>query len=259
MEKDRVNPKFGLQWEPTSETTIRVAAFQMLQGYAGSRQDIRPSLEPTSVAGFNQVFFSPEGDRVSHYGVGIDQRFSSEISGGIEFARRDVDTPIAIAKPPPDIGFDNVILNVDEDAIRAYLYWTPQSRLAVRAEYQYDKFDNEVPYITQGYVTLETSRVPLGLSYLHPNGLGAAVQVMFVDQRGHLWNTSAPPFLPTRDADDFWVTDLSVHYRLPRRFGILSVDVRNLLDEEFQYQDIDPENTRIMPERLLLVRLTLAL
>jgi hypothetical protein len=35
--------------------------------------------------------------------------------------------------------------------------------------------------------------------------------------------------------------------------------MHNLTDEEFNFQDLDPENTRIMPERLVSFGFTLAL
>lgn len=259
VEKDRVSPKLGVRWESVGgRTVVRAGAFETLQGFTSSRQDILPSLEPTPVAGFNQFFYGGEGEKASRYGAGIDQRISASLTAGVEVTKRDLDTPALIARPPPDIGFYTYIADVDEDAGRAYLYWTPRPDLALSAEYQYDKFDNDPNYLPRGYITLETHRVPLALSYFHPMGLSARLVGTYVDQRGHLFNISAPPFVPTRDADEFWVADLSFGYRLPRRFGIVSVDVRNLFDEDFKYQDVDPENPRILPERFVLLKLTVA-
>jgi hypothetical protein len=39
------------------------------------------------------------------------------------------------------------------------------------------------------------------------------------------------------DRDAFVVVDAALGYRLPKRFGIMSLGVRNLVDEEFQFQD----------------------
>ncbi len=58
--------------------------------------------------------------------------------------------------------------------------------------------------------------------------------------------------------DDFWIVDLSLGYRLPNRRGVLSLNVDNLLDEEFRFQDLDPENPSIMPERMAYFRFTLS-
>lgn len=58
--------------------------------------------------------------------------------------------------------------------------------------------------------------------------------------------------------DQFWVVDASLGYRLPKRWGIIEIEAKNLLDEEFKFQDTDPSNPEIFPERLILVKLTLA-
>ena len=54
------------------------------------------------------------------------------------------------------------------------------------------------------------------------------------------------------------VVDAAVGYRLPNRFGFVTLEGRNLLDEEFKFQDTDPANPQIYPERLILARFTLA-
>ena len=47
-------------------------------------------------------------------------------------------------------------------------------------------------------------------------------------------------------------------YRLPKRRGVLSLNVANLFDKDFRYQDIDPENPSVVPERFAYFRFTLA-
>jgi hypothetical protein len=58
--------------------------------------------------------------------------------------------------------------------------------------------------------------------------------------------------------DSFSVVDLSLEYRLGQRRGMVGLYLRNLFDEEFKFQDTDPENPRIMPERHVSLRLELA-
>src|SRR5690606_15614448 len=52
-ERSRVNPKLGATIDLGSRTTLRLAAFQTLQGHEISRENVQPSLEPVDVAGFN--------------------------------------------------------------------------------------------------------------------------------------------------------------------------------------------------------------
>jgi outer membrane receptor protein involved in Fe transport len=50
-----------------------------------------------------------------------------------------------------------------------------------------------------------------------------------------------------------------VGYRLPKRRGVLSLNVDNLFDRRFRFQDTDPENPTIMPQRMAYFRFTIAL
>jgi outer membrane receptor protein involved in Fe transport len=58
--------------------------------------------------------------------------------------------------------------------------------------------------------------------------------------------------------DDFWVVDAGISYRLPRRYGVLTIGVTNLFDEQFKYQETDLRNPTIQPARAVFGRLTLA-
>jgi hypothetical protein len=60
------------------------------------------------------------------------------------------------------------------------------------------------------------------------------------------------------ESDRFWVVDASIGYRLPKRLGIISVEAKNVFDEDFRFQDTDPANPDIYPKRLILGKITLA-
>lgn len=47
--------------------------------------------------------------------------------------------------------------------------------------------------------------------------------------------------------------------RLPKRYGIATVGVNNVFDEEFDYFDSDSENPLLQPGRLVFGKVTLAL
>jgi hypothetical protein len=69
----------------------------------------------------------------------------------------------------------------------------------------------------------------------------------------------APPGEFEDGDDDFWLFDLAVNYRLPKRYGIVSVGARNLFDEDFEHFDTDRDNARIQPERTFFGQITLEL
>jgi hypothetical protein len=60
-------------------------------------------------------------------------------------------------------------------------------------------------------------------------------------------------------SDRFWLTDASVGYRLPKRFGIVAVEAKNLLNQSFRFQDTDPVSPVLRPERSIVFKFTFAL
>jgi len=52
--------------------------------------------------------------------------------------------------------------------------------------------------------------------------------------------------------------DAGVRYRLPKRYGLITIGVTNLFDQNFQYFDIDLNNSTIQPKRTIFGRITLA-
>jgi len=64
---------------------------------------------------------------------------------------------------------------------------------------------------------------------------------------------------PESGSDQFWIFDASAGYRLPKRWGIVSVEGKNLFNQSFQYQDTDVYHPIIQPGRTVYFKLTLAL
>jgi hypothetical protein len=252
MERDNFYPKFGVIWEPTAHTVIRAAAIKTLQRPLISRQNIQPSLEPTQVAGFNQFFFGVVGEEVWRYGIGIDQEFSDTLYAGAEYSERDRDTPILFLRDTPE--FEQ--LARDEYFGRAYVYSTPLPTLALGAEYQYEDIDNHGMPFEEAVTEVKTHRLKLSANYFHPRGWIGGIDATYVDQDGEFQNINSGEITP--GDDNFWILDASIGYRLPKRRGLISLEVNNVLDEEFRFQDTDPENPAILPERWVLLKITLA-
>ena len=88
--KDQFNPKFGITWKPIPGTTLRAAVFRTLKRTLITDQ----TLEPTQVAGFNQFFDDTNATEAWRYGGAIDQKFTKDLFGGVEFSKRDLKVPI---------------------------------------------------------------------------------------------------------------------------------------------------------------------
>jgi len=247
--ENQVNPKFGLVWNPTPSTTIRAAAFKVLKRTLLTNQTI----EPTQVAGFNQFFDDANTTSSWRYGGAIDQKFSKTLYGGVEYSQRDLDVPF----------FDAVVTNSEvtvpwkERQSRAYLFWTPHEWLAVTGEWLWEGLKRD-PTFAFGAKTVETYMVPVGVSFFHPSGLSVSVKETYVHQQGSFEHFSAPGIFEDGH-DSFWLLDAAINYRLPKRYGLITLGVTNLTNEHFQFFDSDPLNPRIVPERFFFARVTLAL
>ena len=139
---------------------------------------------------------------------------------------------------------------------RAYLFWTPHDWLAFRAEYQYERFKRDEE-LTDGLRKLDAHRVPLGINFFHPSGLSASLSGTYVYQDGRFERITTGTI--EDGDDDFVLVDAAINYRLPKRYGFLTLGVTNLFDEEFEYFEVDFDNPSIQPDRVIFGKITLAL
>ncbi len=250
VDTEQINPKLGLTWQPFNRTTVRAAAFRVLTRTLLNDQTV----EPTQVAGFNQFFRDTPGADIWSYGGAVDQRFSTDVYGGVELTLRDLDIPY---KEINATATEVRHIDWNEHIGRGYLYWTPHPWVVGSVEYLYEDWDRGDEYTSIDRIkTLTTHRLGLGGSFFHPTGIFARIKATYADQSGEFWGTGGN--LTWEGSDQFWVVDAAVGYRLPKRYGLLTVEFKNLFDEEFNFQDTDPANPTIYPERMILGRLTLS-
>jgi Tfp pilus assembly protein PilF/opacity protein-like surface antigen len=265
-DENQFNPKFGITWYPFPDTTLRAAAFRTLNRTLITGQ----TLEPTQVAGFNQFFNDLNATDAWRFGGAVDQKFSENIYGGIEYSYRDLEVPYS------DFFQSNKLKTADWDEYqtRAYLYWTPHDLLALSAEWLWEDFKRDKDF-TDGAKEVETHYIPLGINFFHPSGLSASLKGTYIDQNGKYERQGT--FGTFEDGDDkFWIVDAAISYRLPKRYGFISVGVTNLFDEDFKYFDTERKNIsitqfgsnlyrspplvlpRIQPDRSVFLKFTLA-
>ncbi len=232
-----LNPKFGLTWNPKPDSTVRLAGFRTSKRKLPTNQ----TLEPTQIAGFSQ-FFDDIEDTVSwRYGVGIDHRFSSNLFVGIELSSRELDNPEAV--------------DWRETMGRSYFYWAPHPWWSLSADYFYEYLDHKGS-LAEAFNHVKTHRVQLGLTFVHPSGVTARLSPSFVSQKGDFFNFTTSS--EARHGDDqFVVLGIMAGYRLPKRYGFLSIRVENLFNEHFNFQETDLRQTLFEKERRIIGSLTL--
>jgi tetratricopeptide (TPR) repeat protein len=244
----RFSPKLGATLDITADTTVRLAFFKVLKRTLFADQ----TLEPTQVAGFNQFFDDVNGTKSTRFGGGVDHAFSKNVYGGLEYSARRLRVPISS-------GSSVLKEDWDEDLVRAYLYWTVYRDLAVSMEYQFEDFDRDVKSAALATPSsMHTHMLPVTLRYFHPTGLFGGLKTTYVHQK--VKSTTVD-----NEDNGFALVDLAVGYRLPKRYGILSFEVGNLFDKNFDFQGLETRTSEetasdplFYPERTVILRLTLA-
>ena len=245
----QANPKLGFLWNITDTTTLRGAAFRVFERALINDQTI----EPTQIAGFNQFFDNLPRTDSKTYGLAIDHRFSSVLYGGVEVTKRELDIKsITVDNPPNTIKTD-----WDEKQAHIYTYWAPVTWASLSANYNYEDQDRGNDFTAgAGFSEVTTHRFPLGINLFFAPAVTARLVTTYVNQDGDFIDIRDRDNISS-DNDKFWVTDTSVDFRLPKRHGFISVGALNLLDESIKFQDTDPANPSIAPDRTAYARINI--
>lgn len=254
IDRQQLNPKFGIIWNPIKNLTLRGAAFRTLKRQLAANQTI----EPTQVAGFNQFFDDNNGTTAWRYAFGLDYNLIKTVFLGGEISWRDTKQPFLT-------NGDLIQQKRNESSHLAYLYWTPTDWMSLRTEYRFDKISRD--YIadegSQDFPrSVATHQVPIAINLFHSNGLFAKISGTYVNQTVALVVHRDEPGFPLRyQSENFWTFDTAVGYRFPKKIGTISFEVRNLFDNKFNYQSnydaSGPQISPFVPERQLFVKLNL--
>ena len=256
LRKTRTDPKLGLIWAPTADTTVRAAAMRTLKRPLIANQ----TLEPTQMAGFNQFFDLPDGTEDSRYGVALDQRVLRNVHVGFDVSRSKMTVPV--------LSTDSVTeFDWHDRTAKAYVYWAlPRSRertgisgcsAAIAVQYEFDKMTRpEELSGDEGIVSLDTRLLPIRLTLFPAEQLALQITSTYVRQTGRL---QVGVGFDSFDVNErFWVTDFSVNYRILAPRAIIALGVSNLFDRKVDgFQELDKSNPRFALGRLAFVRVTL--
>ena len=248
---DFVNPKGGVIWELTPNTVVRLAAFRTTPRDLVNSQTI----EPTQVAGFNQMLDGYWATSASTYAAALDQKFSRTLFAGVEASLRAYRTPTSID------GITRYEPRFSEQLYRGYVNYAFHEYLTLSLDFYAEVFHvPEGSPVASIFQPSETLFVPLKLSGFLPNGGFAKAQLGYFSQTVDDGE---------RQASDGFILDLAAGYRLPGRMGIFEAGLRNALDTRIPLQGFQPrtppdlfsapKNLPISPELNWYMKLTIAL
>jgi hypothetical protein len=249
------NPKLGVQWTINPHLSLRAAAFKVVKRtYA-----VEQTIEPTQVAGFNQFTDYSNMTISKNYVAGLDIRFNNRLFGGFSALRQDNEVPFGIL----DIPDFYVVWDHQRDFYNAYLYWLPSRSWAVAASWNYEDFaageNSTLPQLFGSVPNqLQTISLPVNIQYFDPSGFFAGFSVTYVNQKIRYLDPQSLAVSPTQN-ENFTVVNAGLGYRFPKRWGLVSLEATNLLDQQFHFQDdsfITREpNPLYIPERVWFGRL----
>jgi tetratricopeptide (TPR) repeat protein len=278
--RERVSPKAGVIWTPFGATTIR-AAYSRSLGGASLEQSFQ--LEPSQVAGFNQLFRSiaPEsvvgstaGATFETFGASLEQKFATGTYVGVsgELLRSSMGRPFGVFISDldvSDIAFTGSLrerLNYEERTLLVTLNQLIGQELSLGVRYRLSQatLDDEFPEVTDSTCILGQFRpsqhpeavlhqLQLQADFNHHSGLFAQVQALWSLQSNQGYQAErmgdCPVSYPDLPGDDFWQLNAFVGYRFPHRRAELRVGWLNLTDQNYRlnpltlYSELPHERT----------------
>ena len=229
----QVNPKLGLRAEPIDGVVLRAAyARTMKRALVQDR-----TLEPTTIAGFNQFYDDIPQTDAHTFGAGVDIEVLDGLWIGGEYVYRDLEIP--------DLDFDPVTFNQTvpilregtEQTLRGYLNATFTDNIAGSVGVVLNKSESEL--IDRPDV-VDTLMVPVSVSYFDESGVFGGVEAIYYNQQstGEVDAPDQPTGLLDVDTDEQGVVlNASVGYRFPKSKGVASLEFNNILDSSFSLQN----------------------
>lgn len=238
----RTNPRLGLLWELSPDTTLRAATVRTIKRTFIANQ----TLQPSQVSGFNAYFDDPAGTLSKRSGVALHHRFSERTFVGAQWSGRDLQVPGF----PGDPYFEWT-----ERFASLYFYQVLNARSTLSGEMQLERLRRpEDNTGNERFTDLRTLFVPVALRMVQPSGWAVTVKATYIRQNARHEDLS---LLYVDGRSSFIVTDLGLAYQLPNRAASVSLDARNLFDRRFRYQEIDVYSSpRVSSRRLAMLRLS---
>ncbi|MCP5235787.1 MAG: FecR domain-containing protein [Zoogloeaceae bacterium] len=252
LKRERVSPKLGLTWTlPLSSdtaATLRLARFDTVKRALLADE----TLEPTTIAGFNQFYDDPEGTLAKTTAAGVDFALPKHrLASGIAIVRRELDT-LEIDRYVPELLTDDIA----ERTITAYINWLASPKTAVGVTYTREVFDrNPNTFGGERIIDSRTDRVVAMIRHFMASGVSLSLEPVWIRQRGEFVTVVPSSYSGN---GEFVILNASVSARFQSANALISLDIQNALDRRFNYQDTDPFAPRFTPERAVFVRAVLS-
>ncbi len=243
-------PKLGFSWGPSPGLQFRLASIQSMKGSNAKEQ----TLEPTQFAGFNQLFDDPDATQSKQVAWGVDHAINRSLRWGAEISRRRLDEPLITSTRLPGCQ-GPVCQRLWTEAFNE-LHWNlllnPRWGVGGGLRFETQALSSggavsNVPSYTR------TWQLPLQAGYFSEEGWSANGLARYVKQTVRSSNGSTALIGHAK----FWVVDSSFQWRATRT-STLYIDLKNIFDREFRFQDTyisgEPRVPLFEPRRTISAR-----
>ena len=234
----RFNPKLGATFYPTSALTLRSAYFE---GLRKSSLEDAVTIEPSQIAGVNQIYTDNSGTRSRSIGTGADYKIAPGSYVGVQGTLRHfvnllqsgdtifaLDTDTSELSRTLALGSD-VDLHGDERFASAYYSQVLTDNLVSNVDYKFEQFTLTDPEVSRD---IKEHIAALTFKYFDESGLFPYVTSTWrrQDRSGSVVDAAG--------RSNFCLVDVGVGYRIPERHGNLLLEVSNLFDRDFTYDSL---------------------
>jgi tetratricopeptide (TPR) repeat protein len=242
-EFNKAYPKLGFQFNPTTGSELRLAAFRNRMSVI--LPSLYETLEPTQIIGFNQLYDDYNKTDYWAYAAEYKHQLSHNLHAGFSSVFRELETEIGLvdfSTLPP--GKTSQVIEHDDLNTVFWLNLTTSPFWSFGVEYSYNRSDlakniqtNSVVLAPDGVLELKTHQLPISISYYHPLGFSTTLTATYYNQEGEFVNKTGTE---TQHGEDNGVsTDLAFNYRFPNRRGSVSLGINNIFDRQINFEDRD--------------------
>jgi len=265
--RSQVSPKAGLIWNPFGNLIVRAAYTRALGGVSF---DESVQLEPTEVAGFNQVFRSIISEsvvgavaapRYENAGILIEDRLNTRtylgITGTVLKSKVDTDVGVFDARlnnagaiiPPITSASTSQQLRYEEENVKATVNQLIGDDWSFGASYSVSYSNLENTFANLNLAAHQKATLHEGelfALYNHPSGLFLRGETYWARQS----NIGYRPDIP---GDELIQLNLYAGYRFRRNYGDVTLGFLNITDDDYKLNPLNYYN-EFPRQRTLLVR-----
>ena len=244
--RSHFSSKAGATLYPRDDLLMRFGYFETLRK---SALEDRAELEPVLVGGINQRFTDDSASRARNLGAAVDFKIPASTYLGVEALRRHVTADIQTAlaglnldgeQPLPQVNLDPLINDHREQQVLSAYFSQVLSDHFVSA-INYDRFANDRSDPEFGD-ELVVNKAAAELRYFDRRGIYSFARATWRETNPG----GAAPLVA--QGDSFTLVDIGTGYRLPNRHGTIALQLNNIFDQQFVYDQSNGFEESVRPE-----------